>query len=430
MIKRLATLALLGLSFAASAEVQMLDRIVAVVNDGVIMESELTERVERIRQRMRDQGQSLPPNDVMRRQVLDRMVEQTLQLQLADRASIKVDDNALNRALAQIARGNGMTLEEFAQDMKDSGESWKAFREQIRREMIISRLQQRQVGRRVRITDRELERFLESERSNELFKTEYHLRHILLRTSTEASSKEVQQTRARAQELVEQLRGGADFRDLAVKHSEGQFALEGGDLGWRPAAELPTLFAETARDMEAGAISDPLRSGAGIHILKLIERRGGDQKMVEQHKVRHILIDANEVRGPAEAEERIRELHRRVVEEGADFAELARRFSDDPGSARDGGSLDWVSPGEMVPTFEEVMKNTSVGQVSRVFETRFGWHFLRVEDERTADMSGDYRRSRARRALQKRRFQEELRRWLQERRGQAYIDLRLDESPS
>lgn len=176
--------------------------------------------------------------------------------------------------------------------------------------------------------------------------------------------------------------------------------------------------------METGEISDPLRSGAGVHILKLIDQRGGDEQVVEQHRVRHILINANTVRGPEQAEQRARELHQRVTE-GTDFSKLARQYSDDPGSARQGGLLGWVSPGEMVPAFEEVMEQTPEGQVSEVFETRFGWHFMKVLDNRTTDRSDDFRRSRAKRALQERRFQEELRRWLQERRGEAYIDIRL-----
>lgn len=424
MIKWLATLALLGLALTTRAEVEMLDRIVAVVNDGVIMESELNQRIEQIRARMRDRGQSAPPDEVLRQQVLDRMVEQTLQLQLARRGNIKVDDNALNQALASIARRNDMTLEQFARDMRESGQDWAAFREQIRREMIISRLQQAQVGRRVRITERELDQFLASEQSDDLFKQEYHLGHILLRVSSEASSEEVEQTRERARELVEQLRNGADFSETAAAQSEGQFALEGGDLGWRPAAELPSLFADNAADMDTGAISEPLRSGAGFHILKLKDQRGGGEQVVEQHKVRHILVTSDTLRTPEQAQQRARKLRQRVME-GEDFAELAEQYSDDPGSARDGGLLGWVSPGEMVPTFEEVMKQTPEGELSPVFETRFGWHFMKVEDNRTADRSGDYRRTRAQRALQERRFQEELRRWLQEKRGEAYIDIRI-----
>jgi peptidyl-prolyl cis-trans isomerase SurA len=424
MSKWLATLALLGLALTTRAEVEMLDRIVAVVNDGVIMESELNQRIEQIRARMRDRGQSAPPDEVLRQQVLDRMVEQTLQMQLARRGNIKVDDNALNQALASIARRNNMTLEEFARDMKESGQDWAAFREQIRREMIISRLQQAQVGRRVRITERELDRFLESEQSDELFKREYQLGHILLRVSSDASSAEVGQTRDRARELVERLRGGADFSEVATAQSEGQFALEGGDLGWRPAAELPTLFAENAADMDTGEISEPLRSGAGFHILQLKDQRGGGEQVVEQHQVRHILVTADTLRTPEQARQRARKLRQRVMN-GEDFAELAEQYSDDPGSARDGGSLGWVSPGEMVPSFEEVMEQTPEGELSPVFETRFGWHFMKVEASRTADRSGDYRRSRAKRALQERRFQEELRRWLQEKRGEAYIDIRI-----
>jgi peptidyl-prolyl cis-trans isomerase SurA len=424
MIKRLTVLACLLLPLMAGAKVEMLDRIVAVVNDGVIMQSELDARVDEIRQRIAGQGQGVPPADVLEQQVLDRMIEEKVQLQLAERGGLKVDDSDLNQAISSIAQRNGMTLEQFSESVRQQGQDWAAFREQIRREMIINQLQQRQVSQRIRITDREVNRFLESSMGQRLFESEFHLGHILISVPPEADSEAVQQAREKAEAVLADLRGGANFQDTAIARSDGQLALEGGDLGWRPAAQLPSLFAETAVDLEPGELSDLIRSGAGFHILKLKDKRGGDTRMVEQHQVRHILIAADALTKPAQAERQARELRRRIAD-GEDFAELARQFSDDPGSAREGGSLGWVSPGEMVPTFERVMDSTNVGEVSSVFETRFGWHFLQVMDTRTADMSEQYREMKARQALSQRRFEEELQRWLQEKRGEAYIDIRL-----
>lgn len=424
MTRKLVLSILLALPLLVSARTEMLDRIVAVVNDGVIMQSELNQRVEEISRRLQREDQPAPPVGVLEKQVLDRMVEETLQLQLAERAGIKVDDSTLNQALARIAQRNGMTLDQFAESMRSEGESWASFREQIRREMRINQLQQRRVSQRIRITDREVERFLDSEMGQQLFESEFHLGHILIAVPGEAGPEQIQTARQKARDLRRRLQQGEAFRDLAIRHSDGQKALEGGDLGWRPAAQLPTLFAETAVDMQAGEISEPLRSGAGFHLLQLKDRRGGDTKVVQQHRVRHLLVASSALRSPEQAEQRARELRQRVAE-GEDIAALARNYSDDPGSAREGGSLGWVSPGEMVPAFEQVMADTPVGELSPVFETRFGWHFLRVEDTRSADMSADYRRMKARQALHQRRFEEELQRWLQEKRGESFVDVRL-----
>ncbi|MCK0537388.1 peptidylprolyl isomerase [Alcanivorax quisquiliarum] len=426
--RRLGAPAVLALAMllpvAAEARLQMLDRIAAVVNDSVIMESELDQRVDDLARQFVAERQQLPPRDVLRPQVLERLIMEQLQLDMAERGGIRVDDGSLNQALAGIARQNDMSLDEFATAVQEDGFEWAAFREQIRAEMIISQLHQRQVARRVRITDREVDRFLESEMGRQLFESEFRLGHILIGLPDDATPDQVAAAQQEAEQLVQRIRDGADFREMAVSFSDAPQALEGGDLGWRPAAQLPTLFAEEALRMQPGQVSEPLRAGNGFHILQLIDRRGDAIQIVEQYRVRHILIRTSALRTPSQAERLIIELHNRI-EGGESFEALAREYSEDPGSARAGGDLGWVSPGEMVPEFEQTFRETPVGVLSPVFQSEFGWHFLRVEDTRSADMSDEFRVLRARQALQQRRYEEELQQWLRETRAEAFVDIRI-----
>lgn len=423
-MKRLIMALTLWLPLSATAEMEVLDRIVAVVNDGVIMESELKDRVDDIVLQLRAEGQRAPERSILREQVLERMITDEVQLQQARRAGIKVDDSSLNQTLSGIARQNGMTLDQFVEAVRSDGIRWSSFREEIRREMKMSQLQQRAVGQRVRVTEREVERFLGSEAGQSMFEAEYRLAHILIGLPDGASPDQVEQARGKAEHIINQVELGASFRELAVEHSDGQEALRGGDLGWREPAQLPSLFADAVRDMEPGDVSEPLRAPNGYHLLLMLDRSGGDQRMVEQRSVRHILVESGTLRSPAEAEALARSLHERV-RQGESFSELAREHSDDPGSARKGGDLGWVSRGEMVPEFEQTMFETGVGEVSDVFGTDYGWHFLRVDDVRTADRSEEFRRMQARNALQQRRFEEELQQWIREIRSEAYVDKRL-----
>lgn len=418
----------LGLAVNAQAQVRILDRIVAVVNDGAIMESELQSRVAGIVGQFEADNRPLPPAQVLREQVLDRMIIERIQLQLAERGGIRVDDGSLNQALTGIARQNNMDLEQFANAVRADGYSWAEFREQVRNDMVISRLQQRSVSSRVRVTDREVDRFLSSDLGRRMFAADFHLGHILVQVPSGASPEQLEQARNKANGIVQRLRGGADFAETAVEQSDGPQALEGGDLGWRPAAQWPTLFAETAIDMQPGDISEPLRSGAGYHILKMIERRGGGgEHVVTQYRVRHVLIQSDALTTEDQARAEAQRLHQQVISGSISLADVAREHSDDPGSRNQGGELGWVTPGQMVPEFEQMMESTPVGQVSPVFQTQFGYHFLLVEEQREADMSDELRQMRARQALQKQRFDEELQTWLQEKRAEAYVDIRLDQ---
>ena len=421
----LLTMAVLMMPAWSQAKVQMLDRIVAVVNDGAIMASELDERINTIALQFQEKGQQLPPPAVMREQVLDRMILERLQLQLAERAGIKVDDASLNQALAGIARQNEMSLEDFAAALRQDGYNWAQFREQIREDMVISRLQQRSVASRIQVTDREVDRFLSSEMGKQMFQEDFRLGHILVRVPSEARPEDITQARDQAESIIKKLKDGSDFQQLAVAESDGPKALDGGDLGWRPAAQWPTLFAENAIDLQKGEISEPLRSGAGFHVLKMIDRKGGAEKVVTQYQVRHVLIKADALISAEQAHQQAIRLHDEIAAGSRQFSETAVEFSDDPGSARNGGELGWINKGEMVPEFEEMMLNTPVGELSPVFESQFGWHFLRVDGIRDADMSTEFRRMQATQALQKRRFEEELETWTQEKRSESYVDIRL-----
>lgn len=409
---------------AHAGKLDVIDRIVAVVNDGVIMQSELEQRVSEVLRNLRADNQRMPPQDVIRTQVLDRMIEEKLQLDMATRMGIRIDDTSLNEALTGIARQNGLTLEQFADEIRGEGIDWALFREQIRNDIALNQLRQRVVGQRIRITDLEVDRFLDSELGKQLFESEFRLGHILIQLPDGAAPEQVAAAEQEARTVMTQLKDGAEFSTLAVSHSDDSYALQGGDLGWRPAAQWPSLFSEAVVDLQPGEITGPLRSGNGFHILKMIDRRGDVQKIVEQYRTRHILIKATAIRSRDAALALARELRQRIAN-GTPFDALAREYSDDPGSARNGGELGWVSSGEMVPVFEQYMLATPVGELSPVFESEYGWHFLRVDDVRNMDMSDEFRRLKARQALHQRRFAEEMQNWLQEIRSEAYVDIRL-----
>lgn len=416
---------LLAPALASAGKMKMLDNIAAVVNDTVIMSSELDRRVEDVFKNIRAEDGQAPPAEIVRTQVLDRLIEEKLQLELAERMGIRIDDTSLNDALVNIARQNNMTLEQFAEQIRSEGLDWAQFRQQIRNDIVINQVRQRQVGRRVRITDREVDRFLSSEQGKRLFESEFRLGHILIQIPDGATPSQIQAAEKEANGVLSKIKKGVEFSQMAISHSDDPYALKGGDLGWRPAAQWPSLFSDKAIDMQAGDIAGPLRSGNGFHILKMIDRKGDVAKIVEQYHARHILLKPSTIRSADASRELARSLHARINEGGESMEKLAREYSDDPGSARSGGELGWISAGEMVPEFEQQMMTTPVGQLSAVFETQYGWHFLRVDDTRSADMSDEFRRIKARNALQQRRYSEEVQTWLREIREEAYVDIRI-----
>lgn len=403
---------------------QTLDKIVAVVNDDVITRTELDNRLRTIKDQLKSQATTLPPDAALEKQVLDRMILASLQLQLADRNGIQVDDETLNRTIDRIAEDNKLSLPEFRAVLEKEGYDFAAFREDIRREIIISRVQQRQVTDRIQVTEQEIDNYLAQQKARGNTGVEYHLAHILVAVPDAASSDRIRTARERAGRILAKLRSGADFQETAIAMSDGQQALQGGDLGWRKVGELPTLFVDPVSHMQPGDISDLIRSPSGFHIVKLLDRRDGDRHIITQTHARHILIRTDALTSDADAEAKLRDL-RKQAEGGADFADLAKRYSADSANAANGGDLGWVTPGEMVPAFEEQMDKLAAGEISEPFKTPFGWHIVQVLDRRRHDNTDTFLRGQARDAIRQRKIEEETQTWLARLRDDAYIENRL-----
>ena len=418
---------LAGTPLAALAEYRELDAIVAVVEDDVVLASELVERLDMVREQFAENNQPLPPNDILMSQLMERLIIESLQVQEAERRGVAVDDETLTRAVASFASSNNMSIEQFAQRLEQDGRNYAEFREQIRREMLMQRLQQAIVNRRISISEQDIQDLLNSPYYKELLSDEFRVGHILLAIEANASQETIQAAEDAAIEIVKELRAGADFSQMAVARSAGSRALEGGDLGWRKAAELPTLFAEYVVQMEVGDVSPPISSGSGLHIVKLLDQRGAGVQKETQSNLRHILVMPSEIRTEEETRALIFDIYRRI-NAGEDFAELAIEYSEDPGSALAGGDLGWTAGNEFVPAFQEVMAATETGEVSDPFRSEYGWHIMEVLDRREQDMSEEARMDMALKILHGRRFEEELEKWLKELRDEAFVDLRLSES--
>ncbi len=412
---------------AAGAEPVVLDRIVAIVNDEAITQSELEAEIESVKLQLAQQRAPIPPADILQRQVLDRLIAIHLQLQLARANNIVVDEDTLNRAIQTIARQNRMSLGRFREVLESEGYDFERFREEIRREIALTRLRQRQIDSRVSVSEAEIDQFLAQQQSGAEANDEYRLGHILVALPEAASSDQIREARQRAEALVEELRRGADFTALAQRESKGAQALRGGDLGWRKAGQLPTLFANLVPRMQVGEIEGPIRSPSGFHIIKLLDKRGTTQHMVTQIHARHILLRPDALTSDEELRQRLLELKARI-ESGEDFGELARAHSEDTASAIEGGDLGWASPGTMVPEFEQVMERTPIGAISEPFRTPFGWHILQVLGKRDYDNTEEYLRNQARRQLMERKVAEEQELWLRRLRDEAYVEIRLDDA--
>ncbi|MFP4610555.1 MAG: peptidylprolyl isomerase [Thiohalophilus sp.] len=420
---------LLGLSTAplGAATIEELDHVVAIVNDDVITRVELDERLQRIKSQANQQQQRLPEEEVLERQVLENLVVEKLQLQLAQKAGIRVDDETVNQVINNIASENDLTLSRFQEVLRRDGMSFAAFRENIRNDIIINQLRKRRVEDSVNITEREVENYLANLENRQGLNDEFRLGHILIGVPEGATPDQIEEAKNKADQVYNRLRLGADFHQTAVAESSGQNALEGGDLGWREGGQLPTALAEVIVDMEPGDISEPRRSSSGFHIIKLIDRRSPEQRhIVEQTRARHILIRPNQLTSNSEARQRLARLRERIVE-GESFADLARAHSDDTSSAADGGSLGWVSPGSMAPRFEEEMNKLQTGQISQPFQSRFGWHLVEVLSRRKHDDTEQYQRMQARQAIHKRKSDEAIEQWLRQLRAEAYVDYRLNQ---
>ncbi|WP_417530035.1 peptidylprolyl isomerase [Marinobacter lipolyticus] len=408
----------------AQAERQPLDRVVAIVDDGVILQSELDNRIDTIVGRLQAQGTGLPPRDILEERVLDQLITESIQLQMAERGGMRISDNELNETMAGIAQRNNMTLAQFEQQLAAEGVSYREAREQIRNEMLASRVQQRQVGNRVRVTDREVENYLQALSTREPSNEEYRLAYIYIEVDNPNDESAVAAAREKAERLRSEIVSGRDFREVAVAESDAANALEGGDMGWRRRSQLPSLLESVVPDLETGVPSQVMGNNNGFHLVMVRDRRGGESnQVIEQSKVRHILVRTSETVSESQAESAIRDLYQQI-RDGADFAVLAREHSDDPVSGSDGGNLGWVSPGQMVPEFEQAMMAADVGELKGPFRSQFGWHILEVQDRRQKDISGEVRESEARQAIYRRKFDTELQNWLREIRDEAFVEFK------
>ncbi len=414
------------ISSALQAAVKPLDQIVAVVNEDVITKSELDSRMQEMAAQLTQKGATLPPLEILREQVLDRMIDKRLQLQTAERLGISVDDETVTKAIANIAENNHITLLQLREVLEKDGVSFALFRDQLREDILINRLKQKEVINRIVITEQDVNNFLAREIGSQRQRSAVHLLHILISTPEGASTEDVQTAKRKAQETYDDLSQGADFAGVAMRVSDGRQALEGGDLGWIETSRIPSLFTKLVDEMEPGSISEPIRNASGFHIIKLLEVKGSNKKIVNQTHARHILINTNEIVSDREARQRLETLRERIVG-GEPFETLARSHSDDKASAIKGGDLGWTSPGDLVPQFEEQMDALPLGEISNPFKTEFGWHIVQPLERRQHDSTEETLRNTARLAIQKQKSDEAIDIWLRRLRDEAYVEVLLDD---
>jgi peptidyl-prolyl cis-trans isomerase SurA len=404
----------------------VLDRVVAVVNSEVVTRLDLDEQVKVALQQLKRQGTPLPAPDVLERQLLERLVTVKVLAQSARETGLRVDDTQLQRSIERIAQENKLAPEAFRKMLEADGIDFNRFREELRNEILISRLKEREVDSKILITDAEIDNYLKNLQSQGGKDDEYSLSHILVLVPEQASPEQINAKRIVAQKALDQIKGGADFRQVSAGISDAQGALDGGPLGWRPAARLPQIFVESVKTMKVGDVSAVLRSANGFHIIKLMDKRGNESPVIiSQTHARHILIRLNEVVSEAEAKQRLTNLKERI-ENGANFTELARLQSEDASASR-GGDLGWLSPGDTVPEFERAMNGLDPGQVSDPVQSPFGWHLIQVVERRSEDMSKERQRVLARQSIRTRKADEAYQEWVRQQRDRAYVELRLEE---
>lgn len=400
------------------------DRIVAVVNSDVITQLELSDRLRTVTQQLQKQGTPLPPRDLLEKQLLERIIMDKVQLQFALENGVKVDDAQLDKTLQRIGQENGLSPDQFRATLEKDGVNFAKFREDIRNEIIMARLREREVDNRVTVSEAEVDAYIANLATAK--GDEFNLAHVLIRVPEQASPEQLQKLKARATQVLEELKSGKDFRQVAASYSDAPDALEGGLLGWRSSGQLPTLFLEILNTLKPGEVSEVLRSPNGFHILKLLAKRGKDAPLiVQQTHARHILIKVNEAMSDQDARNRARQLKERL-DNGAKFEELARQFSED-GSASRGGDLNWLSPGVTVPEFEKAMDALSPGQLSEPVRTPFGWHLIQVMERRNEDVSKERQRMQARQEIRARKAEESFQEWLRQLRDRAYVEYRVED---
>ena len=412
-------LALCVLPSLASAQIEVLDQVVAIVDDDIILASELQERVQGVRSTMESRGVEVPSDDVLIRETLDRLILDSIQLQLANRYGVRIPDQQLDEAMTRLARQNGLTLEQFRIALEQSGQSYAAAREGLRDDLAIQRVQQGNVMRNINISEQEIDNFLTTEEGEAMTQPEYQVVQALLSISRGEDAAEIAAKEAYVNKVLSNIQSGQPF-EQAVSGTE-PYAFTGGDLGWRKLGDIPSMFADTVPTLTVGEVAK-VRSSSGLHLVYLADAVGGEQ-LVRQTDVRHILVKPTEVLNEQAAEDLVVELRARI-EGGEDFGELARQYSDDIGSATEGGNLGWTNPGQMVPEFEATMAGTAEGSISQPFRSEFGWHILEVKARRDKDFSGEVRRNQVAGYIRDQKYQEELDAWLRKIREEAFVDIK------
>ncbi len=411
---------------ARQGGVIQVDRIVAVVNNEVITNGELAEQMAMIARNLQKAGTALPPQDVMQKQLLERMINDLVQVQEAKETGIRVDDSTLDKTLQRIADENNVSMTEFRRLLEQDGITWQKFREDIRGQVVMSRLREREVEGNIAVTEAEVDTQLALEARDQSTSQEFRLAHILVLVPEQATPQQIDTRRKRAMQALGELRKGAEFAQMSAQFSDAPDALQGGNLGWRESNRLPAIFLEAMNTLKPGEVSDILRSPNGFHIVKLLDKRGkGAAPSIQQTRGRHILVRNKSGLSDEEARGRLQRLRERIVG-GADFAELAKVHSDDPSSST-GGDLGWMSPGDTVPEFERVMNQLRDNELSQPFQSPFGWHILQVQERRSEGLSEERKRAVARNAIRARKAEEAYTDWLRQTRDRAFVEYRLED---
>jgi peptidyl-prolyl cis-trans isomerase SurA len=404
---------------------ELLDRVAAVVNDGIVLQSELDEQVILIGERLRQQKLELPPQNVLRQQVLERLVLQEIEMQRADKAGLKVPDEALNSAMQDVAQRNNIPLSQLPEALSAQGIDYASYRDAMRKELTLSLLRQRDVIQHISVTPREIDQYLEKQKNAPEQAAEYNVSHILIAVPQAATPEQLEAADKRALDVYTRATGGEDFAKLAVAYSNSQTALEGGALGWRKGSELPTFLTDVIAHLKAGEVSKPLRTPTGYHIIRLNETKGANQQaIVQQVHARHILMKTNELQDDATVRQKLEQIRERI-EKGEDFAGLAKTTSEDPGSAAEGGDLGWTNPGTFVPEFEAVLAELKENDISPPFHSQFGWHIVQVLGRRQFDNTDELKRHSAAEAIRASRADEETELWMRRLRDDAYVEYKL-----
>jgi peptidyl-prolyl cis-trans isomerase SurA len=422
--------ALTGSAFAQTRELSsngvLLDRIAAIVNDGVVLNSQLEEQTEEISARLRQQKTELPPRNVLRQQILERLVVEEIQIQRADKLGIQVSDEMLNGALDDVAKRNNIGFADLPQALAQQGIDYRTFRDEIRRQMTLQLLRQRDVIGRINVSPRELEQFMARQQNAPDRNAEYNVSHILISVPVSASPEQIEAREARAREVFNKAQSGEDFAQLAVTYSDSSTNIEGGSLGWRRGSQLPSILADTIPKMRAGQTSEPVRTPSGFHLFRLNEVRGGvQQAVVDQVHARHILLRTNELEDDQTVQQKLANIRTRVIDGKEDFAAIAAVTSQDPGSAADGGDLGWAGPGTFVGEFEKQISALKDNEVSQPFKTQYGWHIVQVLGRRQHDSTEDLKRQRAFAELREAKAEEETELWLRRLRDEAFVEYRM-----